>query len=345
MKKYAWIQYVIVALTVLLAVALMAGIYISNEISSASNEDYMFEDRDSALYHVMVIIDGSYQTYDDQFITGLNQGAQKYKVAVEVIELSSGDYIDEALQTLDMAMYAQVDGIILHAIKNEALSEKVTQVMEAGIGVVVMNEDLPDSHRVSYVGVNRYNIGQVAGKALAAAMNGRGQVAIIEQRVNQASEEQVDDLLILGLTDVFKEYTDLNLSLIKYTQQGLLSAESVANEIIRNHPEIDGIFCTSGENTLGVAQALIDNNYVSAISLVGFGDEDELLAYIEKGKIAQSTIVTDNKDIGETALKTFVEYVNDQFVSSYVNTKLLVVSEHNVTDYMEERMKDDEESQ
>ena len=247
MKKYAWIQYVIVALTVLLAVALMAGIYISNEISSASNEDYMFEDRDSALYHVMVIIDGSYQTYDDQFITGLNQGAQKYKVAVEVIELSSGDYIDEALQTLDMAMYAQVDGIILHAIKNEALSEKVTQVMEAGIGVVVMNEDLPDSHRVSYVGVNRLIISvKLQEKALAAAMNGRGQVAIIEQRVNQASEEQVDDLLILGLTDVFKEYTDLNLSLIKYTQQGLLSAESVANEIIRNHPEIDGIFCTSG---------------------------------------------------------------------------------------------------
>ncbi len=343
MNKKNWTQALILIMVVGLIMSVVAGISISNSIAASTQKNYLFEDKGQANYHLLVLVEGAHQSYNDDFLRGLKAASNQYNIATEIIPISSQSYVADLHDLLDMAMYAQVDGVILHGVNVPELADKVQSLMIKGIPVIILNEDLPTSSRISYVGVNRYNIGQAAANALAETMNGEGKVAVIDQKTSKVPTSMSDDLMLLGMADVFKAYEGLSLELVEYTEAGLLSAETVATEIFRENPEVNGIFCTNGANTLGIAQVLIDNNLVNDYSLIGFGDESELLTYIEKGKIAQGTIITDYEDIGRAAVTTFYEYINQTFVSSYVNTALEVLGTDEAYDYIKAKEEDHEE--
>ncbi len=344
MIKKNWIQFLIVVMGISLIAAVFLGISISNSIAATTQDTYLFEDKEQANYHVLILVERAHQSYNDDFLKGINTASNEFNIATEIIPISSPDYIGQLIDLLDMACYTQVDGVIIHGVDVPELAEKVEETVMKGIPVIILNEDMPSSSRISYVGVNRYNIGQAAAKALTVAMDGKGKIAVIDQKTSNEPTSIAEDLLLLGMSDVFKEYKGLNLELVEYTKAGLLSAETVATKIFREHPEIDGLFCTNGSNTLGVTQVIIDNNLVNRYKLIGFGDQEELLTYVEKGKIAQGTVITDYEDIGYSAVKTFYEHLNGSFVSSYVNTDLEVIGSEEVEAYMKTKEIDHEEN-
>lgn len=336
MKKLKTIQIGILFLGILLVLSLAAGLWISDRISNSVLGEYFFASKEEALFHLMVIVDEQNLAYGDDFVKGLEAAGVEGKVAVEFLRLSSSDYSERLIDALDKAMYAKVDGVIVHAFSDEALAVKINELAEKEIPVITLNEDLAKSQRISYVGINRYNIGQAAGLELAKAMNGSGKIAVIEQK-NYASETAgAEDMLLLGIMDVIKAYPDLSLEFIRYTEQGVLSAETVATKIFRENEEINGIFCTELQNTLGVVQVLIDNNLVSKVALVGVGEDEEILSYINKGQIIDASIVLDYEDIGRKAVEAFLEYKQFYFVPSYTNTELQVVNEENILSFIEE---------
>lgn len=334
MRKTLWIQITLVVMTLLLLTAMSIGLSISGVLQRGGGESYLLTNKERAVYHLMVIVNGNNETYDDNFFSGIDQAADTYHIAAEIISLEGNQYVDEAIRTIERAVYAKADGIILHAVNSEALEKAISKAVGAEIPVILMNEDLAASGRISYVGVNRYKIGMEAAKALAKAMGQVGQVAVIDQRSDQGQSEVMEDLLLLGLTDELKNYEGMEIGLVKYTEEGVLSAETVATQIFKEETDIGGILCISGENTLGVAQAMIDNNMVGQMALIGFGDDEELLEYVSRGKIAQSTIVTDHQDIGSTSIETFYEYATGTFVSSYISTDLLVVDDSNLEAFL-----------
>jgi len=335
----------ILILSMILLFLLGMGLYLSNSIAEATKGEYLWASKEPADYHVMVILDKSNQTYDQSFNEGLKQSSEDYKIAVEIVMFEGENVEDEVINNMDLAVYAKADGVIVHAYDNPKIINKIDELMELGIAVITLNEDLPQSDRVSYVGVNRYKIGLEAGEALAKATGGIGKIAVIEQQNYQKLSHQQQDILLLGITDALRDYPGLSLELVRYTKQGLLNAEILATEIARNHPEINGIFCTNAENTLGVVQVLVDNNLVNRISLVGYGDDDEILGYIERGKIIESSVVTDYKDIGKEALKVFYEYKTNSYVPSYINTALQVIDEENIAAYITEKSEAYEKNQ
>lgn len=335
MKKLKAVQIGILFLGILLVLSLAAGLLISDRISNSVLGEYFYETKEEALFHLMVIVDEQNLAYGEDFVRGLEEASQEGKVAIEFLRLSSSDYSGHLIDALDKAMYAKVDGVIMHAFFDEALAQKVNELAEKEIPVITMNEDLARSQRISYVGINRYHIGQAAGIELAKAMNGVGKIAVIEQKNYATDNEGREDMLLLGIMDVIKAYPELSLEFIRYTEQGVLSAETVATKIFRENEEINGIFCTELQNTLGVVQVLIDNNLVNQVSLVGVGEDEEILSYINKGKIIDASIVLDYEDIGRKAIETFLEFKQFYFVPSYTNTELQVVNEGNIESYLD----------
>lgn len=341
MTKKNLAHILVVILTVTLVGLLIGGIYISYKISKSTSDGFLLESKEKIEYHIMVIVDASSQAYGESFIKGLNQGAESKKTAVEIIKVDGTNYEEDVLEKLDVAMYAEVDGVILHAINNEGLIDKINELSNRGIPVITLNNDLVDSDRIAYVGVNRYNIGRTAGQLMAEAMNGEGKLAIIEQKTYANIDEEI---MLLGMRDVLKDYPDLTLQVVKYTERGVLSAETVATDIFREYPDISGIFCANGQNTLGVVQVLLDQNKVNNVVLMGYGNQEEILDYIAKGNIVESTIYTDYEDIGREAIDAFYEYQKVSFVSNYINTEMRIITKDNVEDYRKELREINEES-
>lgn len=328
---------IIAGLFIVLMVALSAGFYISYQLSESSKKEYFWSSKEAAKHHILVLLDDSTQAYGDAFVRGIEEAGESYQIAAEVIKIEGNNYKNDVLQRLDMAMYMEVDGVILHAFDDEDLASKINALSDANIPVITLNEDLPETKRISYVGVNRYTIGQAAGMALAKEMEDEGKIAVIEQRSFSSAEFSSEDMMILGLTDVLKEYPNLKLGVVRYTEEGVLSAETVASRIIKEYPDVNGIFCTDGQNTLGAVQVLLDNNLVNDNVLVGYSDDDEILSYIQKGNIIEASIATNYADVGREAINAFNEYFEVGFVSSYVNTPLQVIDMNTVDDYIREK--------
>lgn len=334
------IYILIIITTFVLIVSLGIGFYLSYEISKTSNE--LGRSNDSTIYkhHVMVILDESNQAYSEAFEKGMRETADTLEIAIEIIKINGDRYIQEVVDRMDMAMYAKVDGIILHAYNNDLIIEKIDQARNMDISVITLNEDLPQSSRDIYVGVNRYYMGTAVGKAIAQGTNGIGKVAIVEGKAYESSmdktSEDVSDLLLLGIQNVFQNYIDLDIELVKYTEEGVLSAESIALDIIKNEKDIDAIFCTNGPNTLGMVQVIIDQNKVNDFTLIGFGDDDEILSYIEKGKIIYATIVIPNEGIGRNAIQAFSDLKNKKIVTSHMDADIKVINNQNIEAYRED---------
>lgn len=331
----------------ILIIALILGFYISKGINKASESLNIFENKD-ADYHIMILMDKSNQVYSKSFERGVYKASEEFNIAVELIKIDGNNYNEEVLDRLDMAMYSKVDGIVVHAYDDERIIAKIEQASDMGIPVVTLNEDLAQSSRITYVGVNRYNIGLEVGKTIAKISGGNGKIAVIEQKGFTENSDDIlskTDLMILGIQDVFQNYNNLSLELIHYSEQSVLSAETITIDILREHPEINGIYCTDGQSTLGIIQVLIDKNRISDFILIGFGDDEEILNYIEKGNILEATIVTNYQNIGRHAVKAFYDYKITEIANSHVNTSIQVVDEKNIKAYIREKGETYEENE
>ena len=71
-----------------------------------------------------------------------------------------GNY--SAADCIDISIAMKADGIIVYPDGSDNLSGAITRASEAGIPVITVLRDLPDSDRVSYVGVSNYQMGDIA---------------------------------------------------------------------------------------------------------------------------------------------------------------------------------------
>ncbi len=345
MDKKRLIYGLLLILIVILMGSLIAGISISNEIAKSSKGEYLWDSKERAKEHIMVIIDDSNQTYDEAFDKGILDAAAGFNIAVEINRVDRTNYYEDVIIALDKAKYSKVNGIIVHAFNDDRLIRKIKEISELDIPIITIDEDVPKSPRICYVGVNRYDIGQLAGESFASLLSDGGKIAVIDQKSYGKDRTIKEEMMLLGLKEVLKSRSNLTLDIIEYTEQGVLSAETAATEILLGNKDINGVFCTDGENTLGVAQVLIDNNLVNDVVLIGYGNDIEIIEYIKKGNIIEASIVTDHEDIGREAIKAFNEYRTNQFVSSYINTDIQVVDETNVLDYISEMSDSNDENE
>ncbi len=341
-RLFFWVMGVLV---ITLSAALFAGFYISYQLTKSSADEYYWTSKDNADYHVMILIDGSNQTYSEEFIRGVEEESETYRVATEIISIEGANYRDQLIENMQLAMYNKVDGLIIHAYYDDEVIAMIDELSSAGIPVITMNEDLPSSQRITYVGVNRYTIGEIAAQEMIKSLGTSGKIAVIEPRSYEEYADINDSLLVLGFNDILKKYPNITLEHVLYTEEGVLSAEIIATNLMKENPEINGIFCTNTSNTLGVIQVLVDNNLVSQVSLVGYGDEVEILDSIKKGNIIEASIVTDYNDIGKKAIAAFYEYKTSAFVSNYFNTSIQVIDQSNVDTILLEKSEENVKTQ
>lgn len=342
MKSQNFIYGTLALVGIVLIIAIVSGLYISNEISKASPQLNDVYNKKEAYYHVMVIVNSDDEAYKVEFVNGIEAASINYGIAYELVKVNARDYDEDVLDAVDMAVYAKVDGIIVDAVLSSPLILRLENALKEGIPVITVNEDLPQSNRISFVGVDKYNIGQTIGKTFTELLEGKGRIAVIEKKGYQTldtNNSSKDDILVLGLTDYFLDYPDMHVEIVSYTEQGVLGAETVVTNILKEHPTINGIYCNDEKNTLGAIQVILDNNLVNNITLIGSGNDLEILDFITKGNVVEATIVKDDYDIGYKAIEAIDAYKNNRFVSSYINSEIHLLTPTNIEDYINENIK------
>lgn len=149
----------------------------------------------------------------------------------------------EVIKTID---FSNIDGFALNTSGLE-LGPYINEIVEKGIPVVTFNSDINNSKRLFHVGMDPFLAGQIACNLMGKMLKGKGKILAIPGFYSVLSHQE----RILGFLNAASQYPDIEI----IREGEYLDQESVAeqctSEILKCHPDIDGIYTVSSPGTIG----------------------------------------------------------------------------------------------
>lgn len=278
-----------------------------------------------AAYHFALFLPDEVQGFFPQVAQGAREAAAEFDCALSFHPIGDGRL------DLEMARYTGIDGVALYpSIDDEEARRILEDLNDRGIAVVLVEHALSSESPWPFVGTNAFDIGKRIGellKAQSAEIGEELQAALVysEKSPGIYSEK---DLVGLGIAAAAGERLANPLS-IRLTDLNPLDAEALVYGILRNEPEITTIVFTDSRDTLAATQVLIDMNLVGSVRLIGFGSDEAILEYVEKGVLA-ATVVTNPTGIGYGAVEMLMEMRRMGNAPAYVDTGVRVVTAENL---------------
>ncbi len=273
-------------------------------------------------YHFYFIGQNKVDPFWQEVMNGVKEGAAEYEVMVEY-NAPRFTNIEEQLKYIDIAVLSNVDGIITHAFNNQEYREVIKRAKEKGIPVILVENDLPNSNIDAFVGGNSFQLGEKAAELMIKATGGIADIAVIEGG-GYEEKSSANDNKVNGFISSLKDNNFMNIIETKSSKLGILSAEEITANILKNNENVDSIFTTNSTDTMGAAQAIIDHNKVGKVKLVGYGDTEEIKRLIEQG-IVYGTIIGNPNQIGLKSIETLVQIMEGKSVSTFIDTGFRII--------------------
>ncbi|MCD7954325.1 MAG: substrate-binding domain-containing protein [Lachnospiraceae bacterium] len=331
MKKSSLIITIILIFCVLLLSVVWS--YFRNSLDSLD----LPETSDAEIYdrHYVLIPEAENSVLWQAIYESADLEAKADNAYLELLSRDSGSSYTTA-DYLRILIASQVDGIILKPDGTDEVRELMDEAISEGIPVVTVLEDDSDSERISYVGLNSYQLADTYTELALACLDGSdGEIMIL---VDSASVNPVQTLAAAQLTRyIEQEKTDgqeINVSLYYLENTTDFDSEEGIRELFVNYsPLPDVLICMDELLTECAYQALIDYNAVGSTDIIGFYYSDQILEAIEKG-IIPATLVVDTEEVGSYCMEALNEYHALGHTSSYYNVALSLITEENVADYL-----------
>lgn len=312
-------NYIIYILLVLIA-ATSAVLYHLQNLESANN--HLKPD-----YHFFFIGQNSVDPFWKEVQRGVSDAAAEFNVVAEFCAPRFNNP-EEELRYLDMAILANVDGIITHVSSDTRSTELINQAYSKGIPVVTVENDNHNSNRHTFVGTNSFILGKEAARLMLEATGAAASIAIIVSG-NYELDSTSHNIKINGFLNAIKDFPEMKVVEVYTSKMGTLSAEEITQTIILNRPEIDAILTFNSMDSLGAAQAIVGHNKVGQITVIGYGDMENILHYIKMG-IIYGTVMSDPYAMGFESLKALVDLKRADNASTFIDTGVKITTRDNL---------------
>jgi ribose transport system substrate-binding protein len=238
--------------------------------ANAANQTY---------YFIGVSISAPY--WDDARI-GLEERGKQLGVKTVFTGVPSSD-VQKQAQMLDDIVAQKPDGIIMAPADASALKAGIDRAVEAGVAVVTVDTDSPESKRYCYAGTANYEAGLVVGKLLAEAIGGKGKVGISTLAGQWNLEERKR-----GVFDALKKFPDIQVVQTVDDRADPQIGIAQNRAMMSANPELVGIAGLNAVSGPAIAQAVIEAGKKGQIKVVCFDRDEGMLNFIEDGTILAS---------------------------------------------------------
>lgn len=239
-------------------------------------------------------------------------------------------------ECIDISIAMKADGILVCPDGSKDLEDAIDRASEAGIPVVTIMRDLPDSSRVSYAGVSGYQIGELYGGRLISMLHeGTNDVCLLEDKGTGKDETQ---LLYTRMIQSVNSGAPSGKMIKLRTEEVDNSTDFDTEEVIRNlllgNHVPDILICVNPIQTECAIQALIDYNLVGDVQVIGYYATKPILHAL-KQQLIPVTMTIDTAQLGEYSVQALDEYRKLKRVNSYYNIALDSITPRTVDEYIE----------
>ena len=271
-------------------------------------------------YHLVVILPDTDDSFFRGLIDGIEDSASVVDAAVQVFRYPNSFPL-EAERYFEIALRAKVDGLIMFTPRNDRVTDRAKKAAQSGVIFVPVGTDAPSGSPPGFIGSGTLLQGLEGGKQICSQLGSSARIGVILPATG--SGEPMEEPIFRGLASAIRPFVGARIVVVARARPGILSGEETTAVILREHPEVNALFCSSSRDTMGAAQVVIDMNKVGKVLLIGADETPEIQRYIEKGIIAAS-IVRDSRRIGQESVLVFSRYKEQQPVSKPVEAGFVV---------------------
>ncbi len=289
-------------------------------------------------YHFAIVTENEDAEYWNEIYQGALEKGKEKNAYVE--KLGSNLSISYSLADLmRIAIASRVDGIILEPNGDDNIAELINEANAKGIPVVTVLKDvLPTDtkqtkvNRISFVGVNSYNLEQEYAKQVAEVIKeGRKNITVL---MNDNSSDMGQTMIYSSIHKMTESHKVNVESATVNSKSAFSSVEDIRNIVMDKTNPPDVLVCLNEVDTLGAYQVVRDYNKVGDIDIIGYYDSEIILRAIEMN-IVHSTMTFDAHEMGVNCVEALSEYITTKNVSDYYPVYISVISARNVEDYLQ----------
>jgi ribose transport system substrate-binding protein len=164
-------------------------------------------------------------------------------------------------------------GILVSVANSQLMAPEIDAAIAAGIPVITIDSDSPESKRLFFIGTNNLEAGRLGGRRAAAQLNGKGNVVFF----TNPGQPNLDERL-KGYEDIFAGFPGIKVVEVFDIKADPGSAlDQAAVYLARTGPaKIDAFICLDSRSGVNVAEAFKRRNATDRLLIAMDVDSDTL---------------------------------------------------------------------
>lgn len=182
---------------------------------------------------------------------------------------------------LDEAVQKKATGILISVSDPAVLKDSIDKAIAAGIPVITIDSDAPNSKRLFFIGTNNYQAGFTGGQRLVRELKGKGNVVVF----TMPDQHNLQDRL-RGYKDALAKTPDIKITRVVDIQGDPRIAFDTTTQIVgKERDKVDGFVCLEAQSGKEVA-GVLNSYHVTGKAVIAMDTDPETLDGIQKGVIA-----------------------------------------------------------
>jgi ribose transport system substrate-binding protein len=218
---------------------------------------------------------------------GFQNAAKEFGVTADI--RGPGKFDPQAeVQEFHSVVATKPAGILVSVASSQLMAPEIDAAIAAGIPVITMDSDSPESKRLYFIGTNNLEAGRLGGHRVAAVLNGKGNVVFF----TNPGQPNLDERL-KGYKDVFSGFPGIKVADVFDIKGDSGTAMDKAEEYIgkKGADRIDAFVCLESASGKDVGEALRRAKASGdAGRLLVAMDTDEATLQLVKDGVIDSTI-------------------------------------------------------
>jgi ribose transport system substrate-binding protein len=172
-------------------------------------------------------------------------------------------------------------GILVSPADPNLMVADIDAAVDAGIPVITIDSDAPLSKRLTFIGTNNYEAGQMGGRVAAKLLNGKGNVVVL----TMPGQANLDERLH-GYESVFQEYPGIKIvDVVNIQGKPQVAFDTAAALLDKDPKKVDAFVCLEAIAGNEVAE-VVNRAKLNDKVIVAMDTDQGTLEWVKKGVIA-----------------------------------------------------------
>lgn len=285
-------------------------------------------DFDNKNNNIAIITKGSDSNFWNDMKNGAMSAANEYNVNITFEGPENEEDYKTQNKMIENAISSNVGVIILSAIDFEKNAAATQKAIDNGIKVITVDSDVDVNGKELFIGTDNIEAGEKAAKQVVDLC--KEQKSINIGIVNYGANTENGKERLKGFSDYIDKIDNAKIVDTVNIESNKESATAGAEELLKNHEQINVLIGFNEWSTLGVAYAIKELNLNDKVFGIGFDSNVNCVNMLESGEI-DTLIVQNPFSMGYTSVSKASEILSGKKPqTNTIETDTYVVTRKNM---------------